>query len=158
MRNFKLSSIKPSPTIPNWLVVLFLVLSGAGFLDASYLTTKHYLGTPINCSLLNGCDAVTTSAYSMVSGLPVALLGAFYYFTIFIFVMLYVDTGAVNLFFVAVLITPLGFLASLWFMYVQIFVIHALCLYCLLSALISTLLFGFGIFVLTLKGRLHITS
>lgn len=156
MQNFKPSSIKPSPTIPNWFVVLFLILSGAGFLDASYLTIKHYLGTPINCSLLNGCDTVTTSAYSMVVGLPVALFGVLYYLAVFVLTMLYVDTGRANLFFTAALITPLGFFASLWFVYLQIFVIHSLCLYCLLSAFISTLLFIFGVIMLTSKGQTFI--
>ncbi len=157
MLNFKLSSIKQSRPIPRWLVALFLILSGGGFLDASYLTIKHYLGTPINCSLLNGCDTVTTSQYSMIVGLPVALLGVLYYLAVFILVMLYVDTGRKGLFFGAVLVTPLGLLASFWFVYLQVFVIHALCLYCLISAFISTLLFVLGITVFTLKGRTVIT-
>lgn len=148
MWSFKLSSNKLLSAIPNWLVVLFLIFSGTGFLDASYLTTKHYLGTPINCSLFNGCDTVTRSAYSMIAGLPVALFGVLYYLVVFILAMSYVDTGRANFFFAAVLATPLGFFASLWFAYLQIFVIHALCLYCLISATMSTLLFGFGVFVL----------
>ena len=163
MQNLKLSSIKQPQAFlkatggaqasPKWLVALFLILSGSGFLDASYLTIKHYVGTPINCSFLNGCDTVTTSSYSMIFGLPVALLGVLYYLTVFMLVMLYIDTGRKNLFYGAALITPLGLFASLWFVYLQVFVIHALCLYCLVSAFISTLLFCLGFFILTLKSR-----
>lgn len=156
MQNFKTSSNKQSQIIPKWLVALFLALSAIGFLDASYLTVKHYLGTPINCSLLNGCDKVTTSAYSVIAGLPVALLGVLYYVAVFMLVMLYVDTGRKKLMYGAALLTPLGLLASLWFVYVQVFVIHALCLYCLISAFISTLLFGFGMFIVYTKGRTEI--
>ncbi len=141
MQNFKLSSIKQLQAIPKWHIGVFLMLSGAGFIDASYLTIKHYLGTPINCSLLNGCDTVTNSQYSIIFGLPVALLGVLYYLAVFILVMLYVDTKRKNLFYGAALITPLGLFASFWFVYLQVFVIHALCLYCLISALISTTLF-----------------
>lgn len=44
----------------------------------------------------------------------------------------------------AALLTLFGFLTSLWLIYLQFFVLHALCSFCLGSAIISTLLFIFG--------------
>lgn len=56
-----------------WLVLGFLILGFLGFLDATYLTVKHYLGTPINCSIFEGCEKVTTSQYATVGGVPVSV-------------------------------------------------------------------------------------
>ena len=45
-------------------------------------------------------------------------------------------------------LTIIGLLASLWFIYLQLFVIKAICLYCMFSAFTSITLFIFGLFVL----------
>jgi uncharacterized membrane protein len=42
-------------------------------------------------------------------------------------------------------LTVFGFIASLWFLYVQLFIIHSLCFYCLFSALDSIILFILGL-------------
>lgn len=121
-----------------------LVISFLGFLDASYLTVKHYLGTSLTCALFEGCDVVTTSKYSEILGLPVALLGAVYYISIFLFVAYYLDSGKLRVFSLAAYATVAGFVASLGFIFIQVFVLKALCIYCLFSALTSTLLFLAG--------------
>lgn len=123
------------------LVSLFAFLSLLGFADASYLTAKHYLGTSIPCSILNGCDTVTTSAYSMVGPIPIALLGALYYFTVFVLSAYALSMNSKKAAYSASLITAAGFLTSLYLVYLQIFVIEALCLYCMISAAISIILF-----------------
>ena len=128
-------------------------MSLAGFLDAAYLTAKHYLGTPIPCSILNGCEEVMTSQYSTIAGIPVALLGSLYYLTIFILSVAYADTKREWFAYVASHLTAVGFFASLWFVYLQFFVLHALCLYCLFSAVTSTTLFILGLCVARLKCR-----
>lgn len=127
------------------LVVIVAILSFAGFLDASYLTFKHYSGTPINCAIFNGCEEVTTSQYATIGSIPVALLGAIYYAAIFLLIIAYLDTKNLNFFKLAILLTPLGFLTSLGLVYLQLFVIKAICLYCMVSAVDSTLLFIAGI-------------
>ena len=125
-----------------------MVVSFIGFLDATYLTAQHYLGFELNCSVFGGCETVTTSEYSVVAGVPVALLGALYYFTMFIGMFVYFDLQDKRVLRVLMLLTVLGFLASLWFLYLQIFVIKALCLYCIVSVVTSTLLFVLGMFAL----------
>ena len=127
--------------IPKGWIGALIILSFVGFLDATYLTAKHYIGLELNCILFKGCEQVTTSAYAMVGGVPVALLGALYYLTVFLLFILYLDTKREIFLRIATLFTPLGFLVSLWFLYLQIFVIKALCLYCLVSLATSTLLF-----------------
>ncbi|MEK9147320.1 MAG: vitamin K epoxide reductase family protein [Patescibacteria group bacterium] len=137
--------------IPKWLYISFLFISFIGFLDATYITAKHYLGIPITCSILNGCEQVTTSVYATFFDVPVALIGAVYYLAIFALVVLYLDTKKEYVFYSASKITILGFIASIWFVYLQVFVLKALCLYCLASAVTSTILFILAIMTLRLN-------
>ncbi len=121
-----------------------MAVSLLGFLDATYLTMKHYLGTALTCVVFEGCDVVTTSAYSMILGVPVALLGAIYYLSMFLFVAYYLDSQKLRILSFAAYVTTSGFLVSLVFMYIQIFVLKALCIYCIFSATTSTVLFLCG--------------
>lgn|SRR3989338_3412349 len=153
--------MKLSPKNHKFLYFTFLPVSFLGFLDASYLTVKHFVGTPLPCSVLRGCEEVTTSQYSVIGGIPVAMLGAIYYLVIFALIFLFLkrkrlssasdnnirgnEDGLLNL---AARLTIIGLLASLWFIYLQLFVIKAICLYCMFSAFTSITLFIFGLFVL----------
>ena len=136
----------------NLKTLSFLTLSLIGFLDASYLAVKHYLGEPVVCSLLEGCEEVLTSKYAIVAGVPVALFGVFYYLAVFILIILYCDTGKTQFLRFAAYLTILGFAASLWFVYLQLFVIGAICLYCMASAITSTILFMLGLFIIFKTG------
>ena len=123
------------------LSLTLLALSFIGFADASFLTIKHYTGGSIPCSLLDGCDTVTNSVYSQIYGIPVALLGALFYLTVFILVLLNLQQPNKKLIKTVWLLSLFAFLASLGFVYLQAFVINAWCEYCLISALTSTLVF-----------------
>jgi uncharacterized membrane protein len=152
MKNLETSSTKLSTAIPKWIIFAFIVVSLLGFLDATYLTVKHYLGTPIECSIFEGCEKVTASPYATVAGIPVALLGAIYYLAIFLLTVAYLDTKREAIMSFAARLTPIGFLASLWFVYLQLFVIKAICPYCVISAATSAILFILGILVVKYKG------
>ncbi|HSR89131.1 MAG TPA: vitamin K epoxide reductase family protein [Candidatus Udaeobacter sp.] len=143
MTNLETLSNKPAAP-SNFLPAFFPVFSAAGFIDATYLAAKHFLGTPIPCSILKGCEQVTTSQYSSLFGIPVALLGSIYYLTILVLAAIYFDSRKPAVLKLLACLTPFGFLASLWFVYLQIFIIKAICLYCMTSAATSTLLFIIG--------------
>ncbi len=129
------------------LVWIFIAISFLGFLDATFLTAEHYLGPLLGCPIFGGCDKVLVSPYSAVAGIPVALFGAIYYLAIFVLGIAYFDTGRVKILKLAASLTPLGLIASLWFLYLQLFVIKALCFYCIISLTTSTLLFVLGLFM-----------
>jgi len=131
--------------LPKWLSVGFAVIGFLGFLDASYLAVKHYLGVPIPCSIFQGCEEVTNSSYAFIGDVPVALLGAIYYAIIFILAVIFIDTGRTAVLSFASRLTIVGFVASLYFSYIQFFVIGAVCVYCLDSAVTSIILFVLGI-------------
>ena len=111
-----------------------------GLFDASYLTVEHLSGRSVRCMIVSGCDEVLQSSYATVAGhVPVAALGALAYFMVFSLAVLalFGYAGARRL--VAPLVAVM-FLATLWFVYLQAFVINAFCVYCLLSAAVTTTL------------------
>lgn len=133
--------------IPNWFIIVFLAVSFLGFLDATYLTAQHFLGTIPPCVITTGCETVLTSEHNAVFGIPVALLGAIYYLLLFLLAVFSLDMKR-EIIRLAALLTPIGFLASLYFVYLQLFVIKEICSYCIVSATISTILFILGLFII----------
>ncbi|MBI2613481.1 MAG: vitamin K epoxide reductase family protein [Candidatus Levybacteria bacterium] len=112
-----------------------LILSIAGFFDSSYLTILHYKNVIPPCAIAKGCETVLVSQFSTIFGIPVALLGAFY-FLFLIFVLLSGKFPRYFKFFAF-----LGVLASIYFFFTQAFILHAFCQYCLLSEVIILAIF-----------------
>ena len=122
-----------------WDSVVALVAL-VGLADATYLTVEHLTGQSVRCMVVSGCDEVLQSSYATVAaGVPVAAVGALAYFTVFSLAILaaYGYEGARKL--LAPLVAVM-FLATLWFLYLQAFVIRAFCTYCLISATVTTVL------------------
>ncbi|XKT75157.1 MAG: vitamin K epoxide reductase family protein [Patescibacteria group bacterium UBA2103] len=122
------------------LVWAGVILSFIGLTNSFYLVQSHVSGEPLNCSILNGCNAVAASPYSIVLGVPLASWGVLFYFGMFVLAatMLMVRVRMLSQLFT--LGASIGFLASLYFVYLQFFVIGAVCMYCMLSAILATLL------------------
>jgi len=121
------------------LYSLAAVLSLVGLADAIYLTVEHLTGRSVRCTVTGGCSEVLGSPYATIGGYPLALFGALAYFTAFSLATLaaFGSQRAGNLF---ALLAALMFAASLWLLYLQAFVLHAFCQYCLLSAAVTALL------------------
>lgn len=115
------------------------VVSLLGLADAIYLTVEHITGQSVRCTIVAGCSEVLSSSYAVVAGVPLALIGAAAYFSVFSLATL----AAFGYRIAAALLTPLVllmFLVSLWLIYLQAFVIRAFCQFCLLSAAVTTAL------------------
>ena len=131
-------------TVPRFRTILYTavaVVAVAGLADATYLTVQALTGETLSCGGSPDCFRVLGSSYAKLSGIPVAMLGALAYFTVF-------SLGTFAAFgcswaprFLA-LITGAMFLMTLWLLYVQAFLLHAYCRYCLFSAAITFLLAG----------------
>ena len=126
--------------VPRKIVVFPFVVALIGFADAAYLTLKHFQGAIPPCTT-DGCEQVLTSAYSEILGVPVSLLGAIYYLAILVGLMIYLDARKEKILTLTLRATTIGFLMSLWFLFVQIFIIGSYCQYCLVSAATSIILF-----------------
>jgi uncharacterized membrane protein len=110
-----------------------------GLADSIYLAVEHVSGRSVKCTIVTGCSEVLSSPYATVRGIPLALIGAVAYFTAFSLTTLaafnYRHTGKL-----LALVVGLMFLTTLWLLYLQAFVIRAFCQFCLLSALVTTVL------------------
>jgi uncharacterized membrane protein len=130
---------------PKFLVIVIVFFSFIGFTDATYLTASHFLSQVPPCTIA-GCEVVLTSQYAILSGIPLALLGSLFYLFVFVFAIWYLDSRRNHLLFYFPIFGSIGFLASLYFLYLQGFVLRAFCQYCILSAATST-----GIFLASLQ-------
>lgn len=140
MKHLKHLWTRPLAAVPNKLVIFLLIVALLGFADATYLTIEHYQGVIPPCTT-NGCDTVLTSTYSTAAGIPVSLLGALYYLLVLVGVFAYLESKNTKILKWALLFTIFGLLGSLWFLYVQAFILNAYCQYCLGSAATSIVLF-----------------
>lgn len=141
------TNISQASNVPRWLIFTFLLLGGIGFIDSLYLSVRHFSITPGACLLGDGCNNVLASAYATFHGIPVAFFGVAYYAGIVALTSLALYTKNVRWMFAAGALTLTGFVASAWFVYVQLFVLHEVCVYCMASAVTSTLLFAGGVAV-----------
>jgi len=96
-------------------------------------------GHSVRCTIVSGCSEVLSSEYATVRGIPLAMVGAAAYFTVFSLAVLaaYSFKWAAKLLLVVV---SLMFITTLWLLYLQAFVIKHFCQFCLLSALVTIIL------------------
>jgi uncharacterized membrane protein len=104
-----------------------VALAGVGL--AGYLTWAHFDETALVCVAGGGCETVQKSAYAEIAGIPVALLGLVSYTVVAGLVVW--DTASARL--VAAMLALVGLLFSLYLVAVQLFVIDAVCVWCLVN-------------------------
>lgn len=120
---------------------LFLI-AVVGFLDAAYLSSVH-LSASKTCGTGDGCSIVLASSWAVIAGIPVAALGAGMYLALAWFsgqTLRKHETFPVNEPWMFAISTA-GFGASLFFVVLQAVVIRQWCLFCLLSAVLTTAFF-----------------
>lgn len=152
MRSSKRLSLGRNAAYPDIIAILFLLFGMLGFLDAAYLTLQHFRGAEMMCGPLGDCQSVAESRYAAIGGIPIALMGAVYYLAIFFMAVAYFDTRQLRFLGIAAIGTVPGFLASVVLTLLQIFVIRAICMFCMLSAALSCLLFASGMVYLMRYG------
>lgn len=113
-----------------------LSLLGAGV--SSYLLLVRLGSASALCTGFGGCDVVNASTYAQVAGIPVSLVGVVGYLAIF-GLSLWRAWGGPWAISLAVFGTALaGFLYSVYLTYLELFVILAVCPWCVASALLMT--------------------
>jgi uncharacterized membrane protein len=136
-------------------VVVILILAFFGLADSIYLAQHALNGTPLLCTIqsFSDCNTVVTSSYSRIFGIPIAELGVLFYSIMFVLAALELVMYDQFLRRVLQAFSLVGILASLYFMFVQTFVIRAFCVYCLASAFIALLIFIFASMIEPIKRR-----
>lgn len=109
------------------LAVALIALAGTAV--AGYLAWAHYADTSVVCLTGGGCETVQHSEYAEIAGVPVALLGLGAYATILALTVW--DAPSARLAAAALSLT--GLLFSLYLLALQLFVIDALCTWCVVN-------------------------
>lgn len=124
------------------LLALLIVLTLIGIIDSTYLSISAANSDPLVCDIggLTDCNLVAESPYSRLMGIPLAVYGLGFYGVILLLSISLLMTPSRKATYGLIAATVLGALASLYFLYLQIMVIQALCIYCLISAAVSFLL------------------
>lgn len=140
----------------SFLAGILVVLAFLGMADSWYLADASYTGTPLTCDLgaqLSGCNIVAQSAYAHILGIPLGTYGILFYGAIFVLSALYLWMPRRIIARLLGLAGLAGLAASILFVSIQVFIIKALCVYCLGSAAIDVL-----IFIATLMLYIHSKS
>ena len=130
------------------IVIAMFVVALVGFADSAYLTAEHVRGVIPPCRVLQGCEAVLSSNFASIGGVPVSVVGILFYGMMIVLVVMYLDSWDRRFLHGASWVSAAGFLGTLYFLAVQAFILHSFCQYCLLSALTSTTLLVLGIVVM----------
>jgi protein-disulfide isomerase/rhodanese-related sulfurtransferase len=126
-----------------------LLLALLGLFDSLYLLWIYTSPSRPMVCLGTGCDTVRLSAYAHLWGLPMPLFGAVGYVLVALLIIaesLVPATLAVEVRHALAGATGFGFLFSLYLEYLQGFVIHAWCAWCITSGLVMTALCALAIY------------
>jgi uncharacterized membrane protein len=124
-----------------WLMRL-LALAGIGV--SGYLTWAHLASRSVACGGSQDCDIVQQSVYSEIAGVPIALLGLLAYAALLALTLWRgraPDAMEEYLPLAIFGISLAGVLYSAYLTYLELFVIYAVCRWCLSSAFIITAIF-----------------
>ncbi len=122
----------------NWIMT---GLAALGLAISLYLLTVHWGWWNAVCLGVGNCEVVNTSMYSELLGIPVALLGALTYLSLIAIGLavwrdLYAEYARLLRFFIC----AVGVAFSAYLTYIELFVLHEICPWCVMSAIIITLI------------------
>jgi uncharacterized membrane protein len=107
-----------------------------GLAIAAYLTYVHYAGVSPVCEIAHGCEKVQSSHWSRIAGVPVALLGLIGYAGILAALLVPGETARTAA--AGQALVGAGF--SAYLTYREVFTLHAICIWCVMSAVLMAAL------------------
>lgn len=115
--------------------IAFICVLGLGV--AGYLTYNKIAGGKIACPVGGtGCSIVQKSEYAEFAGIPVPYLGLFGWISILLTLLIPGDIGRAA----TALLGVFGFMFSVYLTYLEIWVIEAICQWCVANAILMTIL------------------
>lgn len=133
-----------------FFLILFVVVGIAGLIDSGYLFLNRLKEKPLICPLNYDCAKVTESRWGKIFGVRNEILGMFFYVFIILaaFVVLFQPSLGPPLIKIMFSVSAIGLIFSLFLTSLQIFVIKNFCFYCLISAVLSLLIFINALFLI----------
>jgi uncharacterized membrane protein len=120
-----------------------IALAVIGLLVSIYMTIYKVTSNEAMCVGSSGCSEVNSSRYSEVNGIPVAVLGVVGYAAILALLFLeqrpgfFQENGTMMFFGISLV----GFLFTLYLIYVEVALIKAYCPFCLTSQAVMSIIF-----------------
>ena len=141
----------PAPYAKSWAIPLMSLL---GLAVATYLAYVEITHVEAICGPVGECNIVQSSSYAQILGIPIAVLGVLNYLAIIILWLgqrISIKQVA-NLSILGLLgLTLFGVFFSTYLTWLEIFAIHAVCAWCLSSAVITTVLMLLVVVAVTTK-------
>lgn len=148
---------EPRGHVPGWVRGGSLVLCLAGLAVSAYLTYEHFAaGTTLACpqTRVVNCQRVTTSAYSDIVGVPVAVLGLVFFLAALALCLPPVwRTGGAALDMVRLGTVSVGMAFVLYLVWAELFPIGAICVWCTAVHLITFVLFAVVLLGQSVRGE-----
>jgi uncharacterized membrane protein len=119
------------------MIIAALALAGVGLATYLAMYKLGYIGT-LACGT-GGCETVQMSRWATLLGIPVAVWGLGFYVVLFGVALLGTTGKFVNATWVStalLVLTGWGVIFSVWLTYLELFVIHAICRFCVVSAIL----------------------
>ena len=128
--------------------MLTALIALVGLFVALYLTLYKVgiIGT-LACGT-GSCETVQLSRWSTFLGLPVAAWGTAYYVAVFALALAGIQDrweDSLRLSLTMLVVTGWGVVFSAWLTYLELFVIHAICRWCVVSAALAVVLFALAL-------------
>jgi len=120
-----------------------VALCGLGIVVAGYLVTKRFTGGSLACTRWAQCDVVNNSVYSQIYGVPISVIGLAGYLLLLALTLAALRTAGRSrrqILLLSFVLSLAGVAFSAYLTYLEIYVIEALCAWCVASAAIITLL------------------
>ncbi len=137
-----------------WLALVALSIPGIGV--STYLTYSHYTDEATICAGVGSCELVQTSEYSVIAGVPVALMGLAYFVAV-------ASLATARLFRVPLALdwaTPAAFTMAIggtafvgYLTAVELFVLEAICPWCVSVAVITVISLGIAVWARAVEGE-----
>jgi len=110
--------------------VILAVLDVVGLLVAGYLSWVE-LGNGIpSCGPFHGCETVAMSSYARIGGIPVAVFGVILSVTLLTLAIAWVRSDKPGLLDLHYGLSLVGVIFEIYFLSVQMFILHAVCIWC----------------------------
>ena len=110
--------------------VILAVLDTMGLVVAGYLSVVELSGGVPACGIIKGCEEVALSEYARIGGVPVAVFGVVLSVVLLVLAIAWWKTDIYGLLLAHYALSLVGVVFDGYFLYLQVFVIQAVCIWC----------------------------
>jgi uncharacterized membrane protein len=127
--------------------LLLAALDVVGLVVATYLSTVELQGELPYCGPLHGCETVALSEYSRIAGVPVAVFGVLLSLSLLTLAIAWIRSGRLALLAAHYALSLVGVVFEVYFTYLEVVVIGAMCVWCVTYGLSLVARFAIALWI-----------